>query len=49
MSHFYNDKTLIRGQTYVPDGEDEVEAKKVLLWDRKAESGFPGTCPMTCT
>jgi hypothetical protein len=30
-------------QTYKPDGEDHVEAKQVLLWDRKAEGGFPGT------
>ncbi|KAF2653938.1 hypothetical protein K491DRAFT_694243 [Lophiostoma macrostomum CBS 122681] len=29
--------------TYVPKGEDRVEAKKVLLWDRKAEGGFPET------
>ena len=32
-------------KTYVPvsaeDGE-KVEAKKVLLWDRKTEGGFPG-------
>lgn len=33
------------GQTYLPseaaEGRDS-EPKKVLLWDRKAESGFPG-------
>jgi predicted Rdx family selenoprotein len=32
-------------KTYLPPTEQgqDVEAKKVLLWDRKAEGGFPGT------
>lgn len=32
-------------QTYIPSEATEVQnaqPKKVLLWDRKAESGFPG-------
>jgi len=32
-------------KTYVPvsaEDEEKVEAKKVLLWDRKTEGGFPG-------
>jgi predicted Rdx family selenoprotein len=32
-------------KTYIPsdaaEGQD-VDAKKVLLWDRKAKGGFPG-------
>ncbi|KAH5337905.1 hypothetical protein HBI23_011710 [Parastagonospora nodorum] len=29
--------------TYVPPGSELVDAKKVLLWDRKTEGGFPET------
>jgi predicted Rdx family selenoprotein len=29
-------------KTYVPSGSENVDAKKVLLWDRKTEGGFPG-------
>lgn len=29
-------------KTYVPPGSEIVDAKKVLLWDRKTEGGFPG-------
>jgi predicted Rdx family selenoprotein len=29
-------------KTYKPAEGDDVEVKKVLLWDRKAEGGFPG-------
>jgi predicted Rdx family selenoprotein len=28
-------------QTYKPQA-DELEIKKVLIWDRKTEGGFPG-------
>lgn len=34
-------------QTYIPSEATEDQAaqtKKVLLWDRKTEGGFPGTC-----
>jgi predicted Rdx family selenoprotein len=33
-------------KTYKPetDGENvDIDTKQVLLWDRKAEGGFPGT------
>jgi predicted Rdx family selenoprotein len=36
-------------ETYIPpnasrkDGEGDGEVEEVLLWDRKAEGGFPGT------
>jgi predicted Rdx family selenoprotein len=38
--------------TYVPLSQQEnqsqdVDIKKVLLWDRKAEGGFPGTHPLS--
>lgn len=37
-------------KTYIPSneaGEQGADAKKVLLWDRKAEGGFPGTCKLS--
>jgi predicted Rdx family selenoprotein len=37
-------------KSYMPlneTGVQEVDIKKVLLWDRKAEGGFPGTCART--
>ena len=29
--------------TYVPPGAESAEPQEVLLWDRKAEGGFPET------
>jgi predicted Rdx family selenoprotein len=35
-------------ETYKPEGDDE-EIQKVLLWDRKAEGGFPGSYQILCS
>jgi len=41
--HLYNAAAAGKGVAG-EEGSGKVEVKEYLLWDRKAEGGFPGMC-----